>query len=152
MKAKKTNINLDASAKEVHKALIGPIMMLAKILRSKFKGTYGSFEVNGWIELKDMHRLYLMNEFPGHCRIASKGTQKRIIAVLIKFNWAKWDKQFPESKTALEIDLTDRDHMPNHTYKVAIGRLNDPNFIQGLKDWLGGIKDHDELPWKTWEK
>lgn len=153
MKTKKITLDLDTSAKQVYKALIGPIMMLAKILREKLKGTYGKFEVDGWIKLEDIHRIYLINEFPGHCRIASKDTeQKRIIVISNRFNWGKWGNQSLESKNSLEIDLTDKANMPNHTYKVAIKRLDDPNFIQGLKDWLQGIKNHKELPWKTWEK
>ena len=154
MKKQKTMniIYLNKSAKEVHKAIFEPINVLAKILRKELKGAYEYFGIEEK-SFEDLHQIPLRDEFPGYCVIEST-EKRRVIAVFIKFDWYKWDKKYlaKENEDFLKLDMTDHENISNQFHKVAIKRLNDPKFIQGIKDWLQGTKEFNELPWKEWEK
>lgn len=145
-------LDLDAAAAEVCNALVTPIKTLAEILKKKLQGSYGQFELGGWIELKYIHRAYLIKEFPGHCRIESADPeQNRVLVISLKFSWGKWDNPVFDEKNSLDLDLTDQKALPNQRKVVSINALENQEFIQSIKDWLAGSKKASEIPWETWK-
>lgn len=146
--------DLDQSAKRALEALLRPTQILNGILRNKLRGTYKTCMVSGWKRRKDMHRINFINEFPAGCYIESKekGLERRIV-VIIKYNWDKWDKIFSKKKVNqhLEFNITDTRNLPNQFRHIHLKTLENPEFIQVLRDFLDGKRELREIPWEKWE-
>jgi len=142
--------DLNKSARKVQKALIEPISTLTKILRKKLRGAYGECHMGGWKHMEDIHRVHLINEFPGCCYVRSKNLL-RYIFITIKFDWSKWDTtiQLQNDKDLLEFNIYDDTKSPrNHFDKIKFEKLNNPNFIKDIKKWMNG----ENIEWKKWEE
>jgi hypothetical protein len=143
--------DLNRSAKEVHEALVGPAIMLTNIFKEKLKGAYRICQTTGWKDMEDLHRVYLINEFPGACHIRSKDWNRHI-TVSIKYNWDKWDKTMLHEnppQDILEFNVYDETRYPKNLFsKIKFKRLDDPNFINDVKEWLLGNK----ISWEKWEE
>lgn len=142
---------LDESAKDVYNALVKPIQTLQKDFEEKLKGVYKRIETRGWFQMSDLHRIYLINEFPGTCFVESND-EKRFFLAKILFDWNKFDKYSPGKRTKefIEFDFTDKESgKPNSFKKIPIKVLKNKLFIQSLRDWLN---DGTSIPWEKWVK
>ncbi len=151
---KLTPNDLNQSAKRALEALLRPTQILNGILRNKLRGSYKTCKVGGWKHLKDVHRIHLINEFPGICYIESKEKEwERRIVVSIKYNWYKLNKTIKEIKVDqhLEFNIIDKKNLPNQFRRIHLKTLENPEFIQTLRDFLDGKKEIWEISWEKWE-